>query len=67
MSQEINISDSKDFSRDWVASSRMIFYVTFFALAAFVFGTSISLYQHRYKGKPDIEIQGSTKYTPEYK
>jgi hypothetical protein len=67
MSQEVNITENKDFSRDWVASSRTIFYVTFFALTAFVFGASVRLYQQRYKGKPDIEIQGSTKYTPEYK
>jgi hypothetical protein len=62
--EEVN---SKDFTKNWVNSSRFVFYLSVFALVAFLFGASVRLYQHRYKGKPDIEIQGSTKYTPEYK
>lgn len=58
---------SKDFTKNWVNSSRFVFYLSVFTILAFLFGASIRLYQSTYKGKPDIEIQSSTKYTPEYK
>ncbi len=58
---------NKDFTKNWVTSSRFIFYLSVFAIAASVFGGCYRLYQQRYKGKPDVEVQGSTKYTPEYK
>jgi hypothetical protein len=58
---------SNDFTNSWVNSSRFLFYLQIFSIVAFLVGCSFNLYQHRYKGKPDVEIQGSTKYTPEYK
>ena len=45
----------------------VILTTTVFAMVAFLFGASVRLYQQCYKGKPDVEIQSSTKYTPEYK
>lgn len=50
-----------------VSTSRFLFYVSVFSLVAFLFAGCFQLYLHRYKGKPDFEIQSSTKYTPEYK
>jgi len=58
---------SKDFTKNWVNSSRFVFYVSIFSIVAFLFGASFRLFQHRYKGKPDVEVQSSSKYTPEYK
>lgn len=60
-------SNEKDFTKNWVNSSRFLFYLQVFCILAFVLGGCYRLYNQRYKGKPDIEIQGSTKYTPEYK
>jgi len=66
MSEELD-NKEKDFAYNWVTSSRFLFYVHAFCLLAFVLGGCYSLYGSRYKGKPEIEIQSSTKYTPEYK
>ena len=66
-SEEIKEIKSKDFTKNWVTSSRFMFYLSAFTTVAFLFGASVKLYQHRYKGKPDVEVQSSSKYTPEYK
>jgi hypothetical protein len=67
MSQQETKEQSKDFTKNWVGSSRFVFYLSVFALVAFIFGGCYKLYEKRYKGKPDVEVQSSTKYTPEYK
>ena len=67
MSHQEEKEQSKDFTKNWVSSSRFVFYLSVFALVAFIFGGCYKLYEKRYKGKPDVEIQSSTKYTPEYK
>jgi len=69
MSHEVEILEhkEKDFRYDWVKSSRFLFYVQVFCILAFLVGACYKLYTQRYKGKPDIEIQSSTLYTPEYK
>jgi hypothetical protein len=67
MSNHTEVIKSKDFTDNWVNSSRFLFYLQIFSVVAFLVGGSVRLYQHRYKGKPDIEIQSSSKYTPEYK
>jgi hypothetical protein len=56
----------KDFTRNWVNSSVFLFYLQVFCILAFVVGGSYSLYKNRYKGKPEVEIQSSTLYTPQY-
>ena len=58
---------SKDFTKDWVNSSRFVFYISVFAIVAFLVGASVRLKQECYKGKPDVEVQSSSKFTPEYK
>ncbi len=67
MTHQVEEVKSKDFTKNWVNSSRFVFYLSVFTILAFLFGASLRLYQSTYKGKPDIEIQSSTKYTPEYK
>ena len=67
MSEEIQNEKAKEFGHDWVASSRFLFYVQVFIFIAFTVGGCYQLYEHRYKGKPDVEVPGSTLYTPEYK
>ncbi len=61
------VENEKDFTKNWVNSSRFLFYLQVFCILSFIFGGCYRLYNERYKGKPDIEIQSSTKYTPEYK
>ncbi|MBN9297973.1 MAG: hypothetical protein J0I41_13250 [Filimonas sp.] len=67
MSYEVENPQEKDIKYNRVTSSRFLFYVNIFCILAFVLGGCFQLYKNHYKGKPDIEIQGSTKYTPEYK
>jgi len=67
MAHEIDETEDREFGKNWVTSSRFLFYVTVFTFLAFVVGCSVSVYKGQYKGKPKVEVQGSTKYTPEYK
>ncbi len=67
MSHEPQEQTSKDLGKNWVNTSRFLFYLKITCILAFVLGGCYRLYKQGYKGKPDIEIQGSTKYQPEYK
>ena len=67
MSNEIHSENEQDFTKNWVSSSRFLFYLQVFCILSFVLGGCYRMYHQRYPGKPDIEIQSSTKYTPEYK
>ena len=67
MSQEIIEHQEKDFTKNWVNSSRFLFYLQVFCILAFVLGGCFRMYNQRYKGKPEVEVQGSSKFKPEYK
>ena len=68
MDQHIdNNPAEKDFSYNWVSSSRYLFYLHIVVFIAFTFGCGYSLHKRTYKGKPEVTIQSSTLYTPEYK
>lgn len=62
-----NQPDDREFGKNWVTTSRFMFYMQVVAFLAFVTGCSINVYKHSYKGKPNVEIQESTMYTPKYK
>lgn len=57
----------KDFAHSWVDSSVFLFYLQIFCIVAFVLGGCYSLYSHRYKGKPKVEVPENTLYVPKYK
>ena len=57
----------KDFKRSWVNSSVFLFYLQVFCILAFVLGGCYSLYAHRYKGKPEVNVPDNTLYNPKYK
>jgi hypothetical protein len=67
MSHEIDETTEKDFTKNWVNSSRFLFYLQVFCILAFVLGGCYRLYNQRYAGKPDVEVQKSSQYKPEYK
>ncbi len=68
MSQHAEINpQEKDFNHNWVNSSVFLFYLQVFILIAFTFGCAFSLYNKGYKGKPEVKIQSSSEYTPQYK
>ncbi len=69
MEQHLEDKDyrDKDFKRNWVNSSSFLFYLQVFCVMAFVLGGCYNLYKHKYKGKPEVTVQPSTLYTPEYK
>ena len=57
----------KDFKYNWVNSSVFLFYLQVFCVIAFTLGGCYSLYAHRYKGKPKVNVPANTYYTPQYK
>lgn len=68
MSHEIHDeATDKDFTKNWVNSSRFLFYLQVFCILAFVLGGCYRLYHQGYKGHPDVEVQKSSQYKPEYK
>jgi len=67
MSNPVQESTNKDFTKNWVNSSRFLFYLQVFCILSFVLGGCYKLYKSRYKGNPEIEVQSSSKYVPEYK
>ena len=64
---DLNKPERTDLGRNWVSSSRFLFHVQLFALAAFILGGCYGLYTMRYPGKPKVEVPESTLYTPKYK
>lgn len=67
MSHEVETNKEKDFGYNWVTTSRFLFYMQVFVVLAMTLGGCYQLYQHRYKGKPEVEVPGNTLYTPQYK
>lgn len=67
MHQEVIDNTHKDFAHNWVSSSRFIWFCQVFLIIAFVLGGCYSLYQNRYKGKPDVVVPDNTLYNPKYK
>ncbi|MBS1669219.1 MAG: hypothetical protein JST58_17740 [Bacteroidetes bacterium] len=65
--EEIKDPQTKDFTYNWVNSSVFLFYLQVFCIMAITLGGCYSLYTHRYKGKPEVNVPGNTLYTPEYK
>jgi hypothetical protein len=64
---EVIDESHKDFGHNWVSSSRFLFYCQVFLFLAMVGGCSYSLYTHRWKGKPEVEVPANTQYNPQYK
>lgn len=66
MDNAVVSNDERDFSKNWVTSSRFIFYVIIFCLLAFVVGCSFQLYKHRWTGLGNPKVPESTLYSPKY-
>lgn len=64
--QELKKVQDKDFTHSWVSSSGFLFYLQIACFAALVFGMCYMLYTKRFS-KPEVTIQESTLYTPQYK
>jgi hypothetical protein len=69
LDQPIEVKDPKfkDIANSWVDSSAFLFYLSVLCIVALSFGWTYSMYAHRYKGKPDVNVPGNTLYTPQYK
>ncbi|MDE3213988.1 MAG: hypothetical protein KGM98_12205 [Bacteroidota bacterium] len=68
MEQEEVIDNSgKDIAHNWVSSSRFLFYAQVIMVVALILGGCYTMYKHRYKGKPNVEVPGNTQYNPQYK
>lgn len=67
LNKEIVELKEQDLCYNRVSTSRLFFYLSLVAFICFVAGCSFQLYKHSYKGKPDVEVQPSSHYIPEYK
>ncbi len=67
MQQEIIDNTDKDFSHNWVSSSRFIWYCQVFVLIIVILSACVALYTHRYKGAPIVNVPENTQYNPKYK
>ena len=65
--EEVIDNKGKDIGHSWVSTSRFLFYCQVAIFVALVIGGCYTMYQHRYKGKPTVEIPGNTQYNPQYK
>jgi len=65
--EELEKMQDRDFTHSWVSSSAFLFYLQLVLALMFLFGACLTLYTHRYKGKPDVVVPESTLYTPKYK
>jgi hypothetical protein len=64
--QELQKVRDKDFAHDWVSSSGFLFYLQVACMGAFLFGACYMLFTKRFD-KPEVKVQESTLYTPQYK
>lgn len=64
--QELQKVQDRDFTHNWVSSSGFLFYLQIFCLLAFLLGSCYMLYTKRFS-KPEVTVQGSSQYTPQYK
>jgi hypothetical protein len=64
--ESVPMNDDREFGKNWVTSSRFLFLVTVFTFLAFMAGCSYQIYQHRYMGKPKVDVPPNTLYTPKY-
>jgi hypothetical protein len=67
MEQEILENKDKDFAHNWVSSSRFIWKCQLFVVVAIILSACVAQYQHRYKGKPKVNVPENTLYNPKYK
>jgi hypothetical protein len=64
--QELKKVQDKDFTHNWVSSSGFLFYLQIACVVALLFGACYMLYTKRFH-KPEVHVQESTLYTPQYK
>lgn len=67
MEKEIIDNTHQDFTHNWVSSSRFLWYCQVFLILTFILGGCYNLYEHRYKGKPSVNVPDNTLYNPKYK
>lgn len=65
--QSISNPREKDFTYSWVNSSVFLFYLQVFLFLALTAGCAFGLYSKRYRGTPEVPVQSSSQYTPQYK
>jgi hypothetical protein len=64
--EELKKIQDRDFTHSWVSSSAFLFYLQLICFVVLVLGSCYALYTKSYH-KPEVTIQGSTQYTPQYK
>jgi hypothetical protein len=67
MQQEIIENKDKDFAHNWVSSSKFIWFCQILVVVAIILSACVAQYNHRYKGKPAVNVPANTEYNPSYK
>jgi uncharacterized protein YbbK (DUF523 family) len=67
MENKVIDNKEQDVTHNWVSTSRFIWYCQIFAVVAIILSACVAQYQHRYKGKPKVEVPENTLYNPTYK
>jgi hypothetical protein len=67
MQQEIIENKDKDFAHNWVSSSKFIWFCQILVVVAIILSACVAQYNHRYKGKPVVNVPANTEYNPTYK
>ncbi len=65
--EEVLDNKGKDIAHSWVSTSRFLFYAQVAVFVALIIGGCYTFYQHRYMGKPTVEVPANTHYNPQYK
>ena len=65
--EEFIDNSDQDVTHNWVSTSRFIWLCQVFLVVALILGGCYGLYEHRYKGKPSVEVPDNTLYNPKYK
>ena len=64
--KKIKKMQGRDFTYNWVSSSVFLYYLHLVCIAGFLLGACYMLYTKRFN-KPDVHIQESSRYVPNYK
>jgi hypothetical protein len=65
--EEVIDNNAKDLGYSWVSTSRFLFYCQVAVFVALIIGGCYTMYEHRYHGKPNVEVPGNTQDNPQYK
>ncbi len=65
--EQLSKNRGKDLAYSWVSTSKFLFLCQISIYAALILGGCLAMHNHRYQGKPNVEVPTSTQWNPTYK